>query len=207
MLGDSTAGTLWGGLKTTFPEANIALAAVWSCKPSIHPAGTPLCKRFLNFVFQKYLPSHSIQGLLVEARWYWQNLDAMDEVVSWSKAHGIKVIVFGPVAEYDAPLPRLLAYSIAWNSPNLPQQHRVANSEAIDDRMRDLAKNTWHVCYASIYRATCEDDRCLEYADEKNGVPLMSDEDHLSEAGSELLASRMLRLGELQCLDDKAPSK
>jgi peptidoglycan/LPS O-acetylase OafA/YrhL len=206
LLGDSTAGALSGGLQTSLPEANIALAAVWGCKPSVRPEGTALCKRFLEFVFQKYLPSRPVQALLVEARWYSQNLGALDEIVSWSKAHGIKVLVFGPVAEYDAPLPRLLAYSIAWKNPNLAQKHRVAYSAALDDEMRDLAK-TWNVCYASIYRATCDGGRCLEYADEKRGIPLMADEVHLTEGGSELLASRMLRLGELECIDDKSSSK
>jgi len=207
LLGDSTAERLSSGLRTSLPEANLLLAAVWSCKPSIRPEGTSLCKRLLEFVFQRYLPSHPIQGLLVESRWYAQNLDAIDEVVNWSKAHGIKVLVFGPVAEYDAPLPRLLAYSIAWNRPNLVQEHRVAYSAALDDKMRDLAKNRWHVCYASLYRATCEGGRCLEYADESAGIPLMSDEVHLSEGGSELLSRRMAQLGELECLDDKSSSK
>jgi peptidoglycan/LPS O-acetylase OafA/YrhL len=164
-LGDSTAERLSGGLRASLPEANLLLAAVWSCKPSIRPEGTSLCKHLLEFVFQRYLPSHPIQGLLVESRWYLQNLDAFDSVVNWSKARGIRVLVFGPVAEYDAPLPRLLAYSIAWNRPNLVQEHRVAYSAVLDDKMRDLAKNTWHVCYASLYRATCEGGRCLEYAD------------------------------------------
>jgi peptidoglycan/LPS O-acetylase OafA/YrhL len=207
LLGDSTAGALSGGLKASIPDATIALAAVWGCKPSIHPEGTPLCKHFLDFIFQKYLPSHPIQGMFVEARWYRQSLDALGDILSWSNEHGIKVIVFGPVAEYDAPLPRLLAYSIAWNDPNLAHQHLVAYSPVLDDKMRDLAKNTWHVCYASIYRATCEGGRCLEYADQKDGIPLMLDEVHLSNGGSELLARRMLGLGELECLDDKSPSK
>lgn len=207
LLGDSTAGALSVGLKASVPDATIALAAVWGCKPSIHPEGTPLCKHFLDFIFQKYLPSHPIQGMFVEARWYRQSLDELGGILSWSHEHGIKAVVVGPVAEYDAPLPRLLAYSIAWNNPNLAHQHLVAYSEVLDDKMRKLAENTWHVCYASIYRATCQAGRCLEYADEKNGVPLMLDEVHLSKDGSALLARRMMGLGELECLDDKAPSK
>ena len=204
LLGDSTAGALSAGLKASIPDATIGLAAVWGCKPSIHPEGTPLCKHFLNFIFQKYLPYHSIQGMFVEARWYRQSLDALGDILSWSNEHGIKVIVVGPVAEYDAPLPRLLAYSIAWNNPNLAHQHLVDYSEVLDEKMRDLASNTWHVCYASIYRATCQGGRCLEYADEKKGVPLMLDEVHLSVDGSDLLAHRMIELGELECLNDKA---
>jgi len=203
LLGDSTAGALYRGLHQ-LPGAQVSLAAVWGCKPSLHPDGTALCKEMLNYIFEKYLPTHPVEGLLVEARWYRQNLAALGEIIAWSKEHGVKVSVFGPVAEYDAPLPRLLAYSIAWNKPNLAQQHRSAYSAALDDEMRDMAKNDWHVCYVSIYDATCHDGHCLEYADEKNGVPFLSDEVHLSESGSKLLASRLFGLGELQCVGGSA---
>jgi hypothetical protein len=70
-----------------------------------------------------------------------------------------------------------------------------------------LAEKRWHVFYVSLYQATCESDRCLEYADEKNGIPLLNDADHLSEGGSRLLVRRLFRLGELDCLNDKLPAK
>lgn len=205
LLGDSHAGSLWDGLKTSLPSSNVPLAAVWGCRPSIHPEGSPLCKQMMDFIFQKYLPSHAIQGLLLEARWYSKDLNEVGEIVTWAKAHGVMVIVFGPVAEYDAPLPRLLAYSIAWNKPNLAQQHRVAYSPVMDAQMRNLAENRWHVFYVSLYQATCESDRCLEYADEKKGIPLLNDADHLSEDGSRVLVRQLFRLGELDCLNDKLP--
>ena len=205
LLGDSHAGSLWDGLKASLPGSNVPLAAVWGCRPSIHPEGSPLCKQMMDFIFQKYLPSHAIQGLLVEARWYSKDLNGLDEIATWAKAHGITVIVFGPVAEYDAPLPRLLAYSIAWHKPSLAQQHRVAYSPVMDALMRDLAENRWHVLYASLYQATCESDRCLEYADETNGIPLLNDTDHLTEAGSRLVVHRLFLLGKLDCLNDRRP--
>jgi peptidoglycan/LPS O-acetylase OafA/YrhL len=205
LLGDSHAGSLWDGLKTSLPGSNVPLAAVWGCRPSIHPEGSPLCKQMMDFIFQKYLPSHAIQWLLLEARWYSKDLNEVGEIVTSAKAQGVMVIVFGPVAEYDAPLPRLLAYSIAWNKPNLAQQHRVAYSPVMDAQMRNLAEDRWHVFYVSLYQATCESDRCLEYADEKNGIPLLNDADHLSEDGSRLLVHRLFRLGELDCLNKPPP--
>lgn len=204
LLGDSHAGSLWNGLKNALPDSNVPLAAVWGCRPSIHSEDGPLCKQMMDFIFQKYLPSHPTQGLLLEARWYSKSLKGIGEIVVWAKTHGIPVIVFGPVAEYDAPLPRLLAYSIAWNRPNLAQQHRVAYSPVMDAQMQNLAENTWHVLYVSLYQATCKNDYCLEYADEKNGVPLLNDADHLSEGGSKLLVNRLSGLGELDSLKYKS---
>lgn len=207
LLGDSHARALWDGLKTSLPDSNVPVAAVWGCSPSIHPEGSPLCEQMMDFIFQKYLLSQAIQGLLVEARWNSKDLNGVGEIVAWAKTHGITVIVFGPVAEYDAPLPRLLAYSIAWNKPDLAQQHRLAHPHVMDAEMRNLAENRWHVFYVSLYQATCENDRCLEYADEKSGIPLLNDADHLSEDGSRVLVRRLFRLGELDCLNDKLPSE
>lgn len=205
LLGDSHAAALWDGLKTSLPNSNVALAAAWGCAPSLHPARDRLCQQMMDFAFQKYVPTHAIKALLVEARWKWEYLSGVSEIVAWAKAKGIIVIVFGPVAEYDSPLPRLLAYSIAWNKPNLAQQHRSAYSSLVDAQMRNLAENRWHVFYASLYQATCDSDRCLEYADEQNGVPLLKDMDHLSADGSRLLVRRLVRLGELECLTGNLP--
>jgi len=52
LFGDSTAGALFGGLKSAIPGAKVELAAVWGCEPSIHLEGTPLCRRFEDFIFQ-----------------------------------------------------------------------------------------------------------------------------------------------------------
>jgi len=213
LLGDSHAAALWDGLRTLLPNSNVVLAAAWGCSPSIHLAAyrehlgevSPLCKDMMEFIFQKYLAAHTIRGLFVEARWKTKDLNGVGEVVSWAKTRGIMPVVFGPVAEYDAPLPRLLAYSIAWNKPDLAQQHRLAYSLAVDEQMQNLAENSWHVSYISLYRATCQSDRCLEYADEQDGIPLMKDGDHLSEAGSRFLVLRLSRLGELDGLNDKLP--
>lgn len=207
VLGDSHARALWDGLKNSLPGYHVQVAAAWGCSPSVHSDGDPLCRQMMDFVFRKYLVSHAIQGLLVEARWNTTDVRGVDEIVPWAKSRGINVVVFGPVAEYDAPLPRLLAYSIAWNRPDLAQQHRLAYPPVRDAQMHDLAANRWHVSYVSLYQATCERGRCLEYADEKDGIPLLNDGDHLSADGSRLLVRRLAGLGELDFLQDKLAPK
>jgi len=72
--------------------------------------------------------------------------------------------------------------------------------------MRNLPANRWHVSYVSLYQTICESGRRLEYADEKDGIPLLNDRDHLSEDGSRLLVRRLAGLGELDFLQDKLAS-
>ena len=152
----------------------------------------------MNYIFQTYLPTHTIQALLLEGRWTPENMGGLTEIIEWAKQRQLPVIVFGPVPEYDAPLPRLLAYSIAWHEPDLASRHRVASRAVMDARMQSLAASTWHVPYISLYQAICNDEDCVEYADAAHEVPLMNDEVHLNEFGSALIVRRLIDRGELR---------
>jgi len=204
LVGDSHAGSLKEGLAKALPDAHVELAAVWGCRPSIEGEGKPICKQMMDFLFKKYLPSHPVQALLLEARWYSSSLDELGEIAAWGQKHNVRVVIFGPVAEYDAPLPRLLAYSIMRNEPDIAQKHRLPYSPVMDATMQSLAANNWHVCYVSLYKATCQGDRCIEYADKEKKVPILSDADHLTEGGSILLTGELSHSGQLDCLKEKS---
>ncbi len=201
LMGDSHAGSLWSGLKSALPDDNVLLASVSNCKPLIHAAGTSDCKNEMGYIFQSYLSSHAIQGLLLEARWKPRDMPELTATVDWARQHGIPVVIFGPVPEYEAPLPRLLAYSIAWNKPDLASHHRLASSPATDVQMQSMAGSTWHVPYISLYQALCNGEDCVEYADAAHEIPLMSDTNHLNEFGSAFVARRLIHRGDLHRLD------
>jgi hypothetical protein len=131
------------------------------------------------------------------ARWSPKDLDELTETIAWAKQHEVPVTVFGPVPEYDGPLPRLLAYSIAWNKPGFASQHRVPSSQILDGDMQHLAVNTWHVAYVSLYQEICGGEGCLEYADAARKIPLMEDRDHLSRFGADFVVRRLVEKGEL----------
>jgi len=105
------------------------------------------------------------------------------------------VTVFDPVPEYDGSLPRLLVYSVAWNKPNLASEHLVASFASLDAEMQGMA-NTWHVRYISLYRGICDAQSCAGYADAAHKVPLMSDENNLSQPGASLTVQRLVAKGE-----------
>lgn len=131
-------------------------------------------------------------------RWSERDMDALTAVITWAKQHQLPVTVFGPVPEYDGPLPRLLAYSIAWNKPNLASQHLVASSGPLDAEMQNMAMNIWHVPYISLYREICDAEGCAEYADAAHKIPLMDDANHLNQFGAYLVVRRLVEKGALQ---------
>ncbi len=73
LLGDSHAAALWDGLRTSLPNSNVVLAATWGCPPSLPPEMHQqhlgevggLCEHMMQFIFQNFLRSNPIKGLLV----------------------------------------------------------------------------------------------------------------------------------------------
>lgn len=198
LVGDSHSAALWPGLSESMHNANILQASVSACRPTVHAVGISTCSRVMEYIFRDYLPQHPVQKLLLQGRWETKDIAEIGSTIGWAKQHHIPVVLIGPVPEYDAPLPRLLGYSIAWHEPGFVTQHRTADSGLLDSRLDDLAGNVWHVPYISLYQTICNKDSCTEYADAAHKVPLMADGDHLSEAGAVLVARRLIDQGELQ---------
>jgi peptidoglycan/LPS O-acetylase OafA/YrhL len=195
LLGDSHSAMLLPGISSVSSGVNIMQASASGCGPFIHPAGSPACIKMMTFIYRDYLLSHPVQGLILEKRWVQGDLGKLTETLEWTKAHGIPVILFGPTPEYDAPLPRLEAYSVAWDRPDLAKQHRVAGAESLDKEFQSLAASR-QVPYVSLYRAICGSENCTEYADTRHTIPLMDDTNHLTSAGSQLVIRRLVDRGE-----------
>jgi hypothetical protein len=197
LVGDSHSAVLWHALATSLPNTNIMEAAASGCKPFVDLTGNTACAQLMHYVYDTYLPSHHIGTLLVVGRWEEADLAEIARMVAWSKERRIPLVLFGPVQEYDAPLPRLLAYSIAEHLPKYPYEHRIVSLVSLDQRLHSLADNTWHVRYISLIQALCDSGSCLEYADREHTVPMMYDRDHLSHDGSVLVVRALIASGQL----------
>jgi peptidoglycan/LPS O-acetylase OafA/YrhL len=197
LIGDSHSAMMWSALASALPDANVMQASTFDCPPLLHSEHHPDCEKMTAYIFQNYLLSHQIQGLFMIGRWTEKQLPELTATIAWAKQHNIPVTVFGPVPEYDGPLPRLLAYSIAWNKPNFASQHRVNGNAAIDAQMQHLAENVWHVRYVSLYQELCSANGCAEYADTAHKIPLMDDDNHLNQFGAHLVVRRLVAQGKL----------
>jgi hypothetical protein len=197
LLGDSHSAMLWSALSSALQPSNVMQASTAACEPSLTPSGSDDCKKMMGYIFQQYLPTHQVQGVFVVGRWEERDLDPLTGLISWAKQHQVPVTIFGPVPEYDAPLPRLLAYSIAWTKPDLARQHMVDSTKLLDAEMQSMASSTWHVPYISLYHEICGADGCLEYADAAHKIPMMGDTNHLSAPGASFVVQRLVDKGEL----------
>lgn len=196
LLGDSHSAALWYGLSSQMTAVNIMQATSAGCKPNIDPPRGRDCARMIDFIFGKYLPAHRVDALFISARWYRESdFDHLRSTIEWCKGNGVPVVVFGPVMEYDAPLPKLLAYSIASDDPGLAQRHIRPEMFDWDRRMQIEAEHDWHVHYISLISLQCPNGVCINYADPAQLLSLMKDDNHFSDAGSMLIAKKIMAEG------------
>jgi hypothetical protein len=99
-----------------------------------------------------------------------------------------RVVVLGPVVEYNRPFPQLLASSIAENDPGSTARHLVAAQRTTDLLFEKQLAST-EAEYYSVYQATCPDGDCTLWA--SPGVPMQYDEHHLTLRGAELVLERL----------------
>jgi len=204
LIGDSHAAAIWPALQSAFANANVMQVNVTSCIPTISlGSAQPLCRKVMEYVYGTYLPANRVDGLILEADWSAGDLQPLDETLRWATRNKIPVIVLGSVPQYDAPLARLLAYSRAWHKPELASEHRLGRDAALDKQLRSLVVDKWHFQFASPYAALCEADTCIEYADEKQGIPLMDDRHHFNRYGARFVVDRMMRRGELPDVESR----
>jgi peptidoglycan/LPS O-acetylase OafA/YrhL len=198
ILGDSHAAHLWWGMNLVYPDANVMQATSVGCKPVLEqrPRQFPGCTRLMSYMLEKYLPTHHVDTVILEARWESDDLPSLSRTLDWLRSQHVHVVLLGPMLQYDAPLPRLLAMGIRQHDPLLPRVHRVMAFSALDVQMAGLARSDWRVPYVSMIDLLCEGDDCLQYA--APGIPLLSDYGHLTEEGSTLVARKLREGGRLR---------
>lgn len=187
LMGDSHAGHLWPGLHAVFPELNLSEASASYC-PVLTPEGEgrPACRQIVDYLYQQYLPHHSIDTLILAGRWIPADIPQITAFLAYARAHRIPVLLVGPALEYDTPLPRLVATSLRDHDPGLPERHRLKAPQRLDAQFAALARDTWHVPYLSIYDDLCTPAACPALA--APGIPLLFDTHHFTPEGSLLLA-------------------
>jgi peptidoglycan/LPS O-acetylase OafA/YrhL len=198
LLGDSHAAALWLALSESLPQVNVMQATVGGCEPTLHHASSGLCRNVMDYVFQTYLPAHAVKALILEANWDSSSIAPLEETLAWARLHQVPVVVMGCVPSYDAPLARLLAYSVAWHQSDLARKHLVLANGSLEVRLRADVEGKWHLPFVSLYNALCEGGACIEYADAARTIPLMNDEDHFNPPGALFVVRRLVASGELR---------
>jgi hypothetical protein len=197
LLGDSYAAHLWYGLSNVMVDRNVMQATQAQCNAMIEPAAdaSESCRGLIDFIYGDYLTTHRIDALLLAQRWAEGDLPRLSKTIAWAKQRGIEVILFGPMLEYDMPLPVLHAYQIKNGLAQENGRHRNPRPKRIEERMTELNEKEWKIHYVSFFKALCEKATCIETA--SDGAQLQFDAGHLTKEGSLLVAQRIRADGDL----------
>jgi peptidoglycan/LPS O-acetylase OafA/YrhL len=192
IIGDSHAAHLWFGLQASYPAVNFLQATVAGCTPTLgeQEDGSPVCAEMMQYIFEKFLPHVHLDGIIISSQW--RSDEILTQLIKTAKAarsYANRVIVFGPIVEYDQALPRIVARAIASNEPEtkFAKLHRLSLPQKLDSVFSDTLQNQ-PIEYVSVYRALCTQD-CEVWATKK--VPLQFDSNHLTCQGSLELARKV----------------
>jgi len=194
VVGDSHAHHLIYGLMRALPAVQVLQANAAGCKPVIREQkwDTPRCRQLMNWLFNDYLAKEHVDLVVLAARWRMKDLTPLRETLRWARAHGVRTAVSGPIAEYHAKLPRLLAAEIARGPPGLARR-RLVTELAQADRAVEALVLAEGDRYGSTYEALCGADDCQRVA--ADGAPVQFDYGHLTLEGSALVADSLVRQG------------
>jgi peptidoglycan/LPS O-acetylase OafA/YrhL len=206
LWGDSHAASLYPGLKALERRGGYRLAqfTASACLPVIGLASVkrPNCQAFNDFVLQE-LKSLSPAAVIIEAHWAlynaangWPNFDAasLRQTIRTLEGIGIRrVLVMGSLPTWKIYQPRV-AFEI-WRQQHVLEDRtrEYLDSEpfAADSLARAAVAGTGAV-FVSPLALLCNGRGCLLSTEPHAAVPVAWDNDHLSLAGSELVAGRAL---------------
>jgi peptidoglycan/LPS O-acetylase OafA/YrhL len=191
ILGDSHAAHLWFGLQASYPAVNFLQATVAGCAPVLgEKSGSSVCAKMMRYIFDKFLPSTHLGGIIISAQWQSEEiLPQLIKTANLARSYADRVIVFGPMVEYDQALPRIIARAIALHESEakFAELHRSSLQQKIDLNF-SAALAGEPIEYVSVYRRLCAPN-CEIWA--SKGVPLQFDSNHLTCEGSIALARKV----------------
>jgi len=188
VMGDSHAAHFVPALAALRPDLDILQATASGCEAVRHGRGQKRCTDLFAYVFDEFLPAHHVDTIILAGRWPRGTLPALLTTIQYLRPFVGRVVVLGPVVEYDQPFPQLLASSIAEHDPGLTARHLVAAQRTTDLVFEKQLAST-NAEYYSVYRATCPGGDCTQWA--SPGVPMQYDEHHLTLRGAELVLERL----------------
>jgi hypothetical protein len=199
LVGDSHAAALYWGLSHAMPEVNLMQATSAACFEAIDPRhGHSECTLMRRYVYEQFLPTHHVDAVILAGPWQTEDeLKSMMPTVDWYAAHQIPLYLIGPMTQYTAPLPQLLALSDRLHEPDLPNRALELRLRQLDRRyQRELAHRPY-IHYISLWDTLCSDDRCPAYVSPADRVPMVVDQTHFSMPASLLVAQKLRSEGVL----------
>lgn len=185
LLGDSHAAMFWYALKRTLPADNIMQFSGSGCYPKYGSYDRSRCGSLRRYLFEKYLPNAHPDAVILSARWSSiADFEEMWPLLRILQNKAVPTYVIGPVPEFKAPLPLLLALGLKWSEPDLAQARERPAFRSLDQDVSSQLRGQQNIHYLSAYLNICGQSDCRLYADDQKTIPMLIDDNHLSNEGA-----------------------
>lgn len=181
VFGDSHSGHIWRAIADEFPDVNVLQASASGCRPTLDAEGKQRCLDLLDYIFNDFVPSAGLDGVILAARWEESDLEKIAATVKHLENYAENVVVLGPTVEYQGELPVLLAKSLLSGNDDLLVAARDSTRKTLSDHMAERLQGTG-AQYMPVYDYICNDWSCL--AETPGGEPMQFDYGHFTMSGS-----------------------
>lgn len=197
LIGDSHAAHLWYGISQNFPEINVMQATASGCRPLVNAQGEKRCTDLTNYIFEEYLPSHRLDGVILSARWRKGELEALRQTVTYLEGVTPNIVVLGPTVEYAKDLPLLLLRlrGAAEYDRVVPARFITYERFDLSDSMHEMFAGS-RAQYVPVIAAVCPNRECQTMTDANE--PMAWDYGHFTLSASKLVVRRLKDQGLLR---------
>jgi hypothetical protein len=186
IVGDSHAAHFVSGFMAAYPGVNFQQATSWGCRPLLHPTGRPWCVDLMRRTFGAFVDRPRLDAVILSARWRLTDVPRVAETIAAIGHRVPHIYVLGPIVEYNAGLPRILAAAPRGREEEDAARHRLTEQRAIDRALAFAVAGTGAV-YVSTYRTICPPAApCRLWS--SPGTPLQFDYGHLTVEGATVIA-------------------
>jgi hypothetical protein len=179
---------MYPGMSAVGSDINILQATASGCKPIFDTHGEKRCTDLMNFVFKEFLPRHHVDAVVFSALWSNSDLPGLLREIEQAKRYAGRVIILGPIVQYDIALPRVLAKSLYAKDATIIAAHRQAAVPQTDKLFAEAVPKAG-ADYISVYDAVCPAGDCTLWTGANK--PIQFDYGHLTPEGSTLVISRI----------------
>jgi peptidoglycan/LPS O-acetylase OafA/YrhL len=181
LIGDSHAEQWFSAMQSQLePEQTLSVVTSSGCKPLLPLQGEERCTALIDWGMHTLITDKQFDEIIVAARWKHKDLQFLDTTLSFLKQYTPNVTVFGPVVEYQYPLPKLLA--MAGDSPEIMQYANYVKVKQLSNQMAKIILKTGARYYPTV-EYMCEVGSPCQFTTQKD-IPMQFDYGHLTHEGA-----------------------
>lgn len=194
LFGDSHAAHIYAALSARHPDVNFLAATASGCRPL--PGGEVAdgkedCGELRSYIYDRFLPRTHVDTVILAARWKAEELPLLAPAIARLRQMAGRVIVLGPVVEYQEALPVLAAKARLTGNDARVSHLTDPERWQLEAAMRPVVEAAG-ARYVSMLDILCPGRKCTFLT--PGDVPISFDYGHFTLAGATWVVDRLKAL-------------